>query len=115
MERQLSLLLVGSTFNRINVADIKSLMIAVPPRSEQDSIASFLDTALLEAEEATRIAEREIALLNEYCTHLIADISPAQICHRDPGALRVQESHDPHTATKEPEPHHEHTFALQLR
>ena len=58
MERQLSFLLIGSTFNRINVADIKSLIVVVPSRVEQDSIATFLDTAMFEAKQADRKSTR---------------------------------------------------------
>ena len=86
MERQLALLLVGSTFNRINVADIKSLIIAVPSRAEQDGIASFLDDSLVEAEQATSNAKNETALLNEYRTSLIADVVTGKLDVRDAAA-----------------------------
>ena len=43
MTHQLKLVLVGSTFNRINVEDIKALLILVPPIAEQGGIASFLE------------------------------------------------------------------------
>ena len=74
MSDQLALILVGSTFNRINVADIKALLIAVPPVSEQDRIAAVLDDELSKIDVAIDICRREQALLHEYRTRLIADV-----------------------------------------
>jgi len=40
---QLAILLIGSTFKRVNVEEIRNLMIPIPPSREQAAIASFLD------------------------------------------------------------------------
>jgi len=74
MSNQLALILIGSTFNRINVAEVKSLLIAVPPRPEQDRIAGFLDEELREIDTAMEIYRREQAVVREYRTRLIADV-----------------------------------------
>ena len=74
MSDQLALVLVGSTFNRINVADIKALLIAVPPVSERSRIAAFLDHELSKIDAAIRICDREQDLLREFRTRLIADV-----------------------------------------
>ncbi len=74
MERQLASLLVGSTFDRINVADIKSLIVAVPPHSEQTAIADHLDRELQRNSAAVDSARRQIALLREYRARIIADV-----------------------------------------
>ena len=74
MSDQLALILIGSTFNRINVADIKALLIAVPPVSEQDRIAAFLDDELSKIDVAIGTCRREQALLHEYRTRLITDV-----------------------------------------
>ena len=74
MQQQLSLVLIGSTFNRINVSEIKSLLIAVPPRDEQDAIASDLDSKVASFENPIGVARDEISLLREYRTRLIADV-----------------------------------------
>ena len=42
MRQQLNILLVGATIQRVNMADIRSLTLLVPPRQEQDQIAAFL-------------------------------------------------------------------------
>ena len=74
MKRQLDLLLVGSTFKRINVSDIKALTIPVPSRAEQDSICAYLDSELSRFEVVTSRIAREIDLLREYRTRLIAEV-----------------------------------------
>lgn len=74
MQSQLALLLVGSTFKRINVADVKALGVVIPPRREQDEIVSHLDAQVLAFDSPIRATEREIAMLREYRTRLIADV-----------------------------------------
>ncbi len=74
MRRQLDLLLVGSTFKRINFSDIKALTIPVPPRAEQDLICAYLDSELSRFEVVTGRIAREIDLLREYRTRLIAEV-----------------------------------------
>ena len=86
MSDQLALILVGSTFNRINVADIKGLLIAVPSESEQDQIASFLDDELSKIDAAIRICHREPALLREFRTRLIADVVTGRLNVREAAA-----------------------------
>lgn len=74
MARQLALLQIGSTFNRINVADIKGLMVVVPPFEAQDAIANRLDERLESINNATEKVHQEITLLRECRARLIADV-----------------------------------------
>jgi type I restriction enzyme, S subunit len=86
MKHQLELILVGSTFKRINVADIKSLRVLVPPRDEQDSICRFLDSELASYDAVLDCSEREIAILREYRARLAADVVTGKLDVR--GAAR---------------------------
>ncbi len=86
MSDQLALILVGSTFNRINVADIKALLIAVPPVPEQDRIATFLDDAQSKLAVAIGNCRREQALLREYRTRLLADVVTGKLDVREAAA-----------------------------
>ena len=86
MSDQLALILVGSTFNRINVADIKALLITVPPVSEQDRIAAFLDNAQNKLTVAIGNCRGEQALLHEYRTRLIADVVTGKLDVREAAA-----------------------------
>ncbi len=83
MQHQLALLLVGSTFNRINVSDIKALVIVVPPRREQDSIVEFLDNEIGETTRVQTIAKNEMSFWREYRTRLIADVVTGKLDVRD--------------------------------
>jgi type I restriction enzyme, S subunit len=74
MAGQLAALMVGSTFDRINVEELKGLLIVVPPRSEQDEIVSHLDESLVGVDEAIGCLQREISLLREYNAWLICDV-----------------------------------------
>ena len=86
MSDQLALLLVGSTFNRINVANIKALSIVVPPLSEQDGIAALFDDELSKIDVAIGTCRKEQALLHEYRTRLIADVVTGNLDVREAAA-----------------------------
>ena len=90
MSDQLALILVGSTFNRINVADIKALMIAAPPVTEQDRIAAFLDDEQSKIAVATGNCRKEQALLYEYRTRLIADVVTGKLDVREAAAVLLE-------------------------
>lgn len=79
MKQQLAKVLVGSTFNRINVSEIKSLLVVLPPRDEQDSIAEYLDTELGDFHRPLENAQREIDLIREYRTRLIVDVVTGKV------------------------------------
>ena len=74
MKRQLQNVLVGSTFDRINVAEVKNLTIAVPPRREQDEIVEHLDRTFAEIDAAIRSARRELVLVREFRERLVSDV-----------------------------------------
>ncbi len=86
MQQQLSLVLIGSTFHRINVSEIKSLLVAVPPRNEQDLIVSSLDASLSKLDKPIELAQKEISLLREYRTRLIADVVTGKLDVREAAA-----------------------------
>ena len=86
MTSQLALIHVGSTFERINVADIKDLLIVVPPRTEQEAIVELLDKQLLDIEWIVENALNEISLLREYRTRLIADVVTGKLDVREAAA-----------------------------
>jgi len=86
MRIQLAALMVGSTFDRINVADVKALLVAVPPRHDQDAITAYLDQALHGIDCATDSMRTEIALLREYRTRLIADVVTGKLDVREAAA-----------------------------
>lgn len=53
--------------------------LAIPPRSEQDAIAEFVDTKFCKINSLIEELEAEIAYLKEYKQRLIADAVTGQI------------------------------------
>lgn len=94
MAHQLELLLVGSTFKRINISEIKALTVLVPPKKEQDGICEFLDSELAIYDTADRRTEREISLLREYRTRLIADVVTGKLDVREAAMKLPEEPED---------------------
>jgi len=76
---QVELACIGSTFKRINVGQIRELVITVPPGREQDTIAVALDTICLDLKSTSRRIERQMLLLHEYRQALITAAVTGQI------------------------------------
>ena len=64
----------GITVMHIYKDQLKRLALAIPPLPEQVAIASFVNRVNSEIDEAIKAAQREISLLIEYRTRLIADV-----------------------------------------
>jgi type I restriction enzyme, S subunit len=65
---------VGATVRGINIRDLKRIQIVVPPTGEQAGIAHHLKEATGSTVAALDRAHREILLLREYRTRLVADV-----------------------------------------
>ncbi len=65
---------------------IRNLQLPVPPRAEQDSIAGFIAKETSQIEQAVGTAQREIDLIREYRTRLIADVVTGQLDVREAAA-----------------------------
>lgn len=68
---------------------IQSVRLPLPPLSEQTTIVEFLDHATAEADVAIARARRQIELLEEYRTRLIADVVTGQIDVRNFSAADI--------------------------
>jgi type I restriction enzyme, S subunit len=95
MARQLALLKVGSTFDRINVAEVKSLVVVIPPPEEQHVIARALDDSLAASERAIGRVRSEQDLLREFRTRLIADVMTGKLDVREAAARLPEETEQP--------------------
>jgi type I restriction enzyme S subunit len=95
MAQQLSQGLIGSTFNRINVVDIKALVVLVPPRQEQDAIAEFLDSTLSKTSEMIGLIKQEISIMQEYRIRLMADVVTGKLDVRQAAAELPTEVEEP--------------------
>lgn len=79
MRAQLELILVGSTFRRINVEDVRALTILVPPLAEQERVVESIRAEATPMMLAAEKAQREIALLQEFRTRVVADVVSGQV------------------------------------
>lgn len=79
MREQLELLLVGSTFRRINVEDVRNLTIVVPPVDEQLGMVRVIAEMSAPSAQAIEKTRHEIALLQEFRTRLVADVVTGQV------------------------------------
>jgi type I restriction enzyme S subunit len=87
----------GVTRYGLSHAAIKSVWLPAPPLAEQAAIARFLDERTGSLTEAIQRARREIALLREFRTRLIADVVTGKLDVREAAARLPDE-------VKEPEP-----------
>jgi type I restriction enzyme S subunit len=92
---QLAWLMVGSTFDRINVSEVKGLIIAVPPRAEQDAISGYLDESLRGIHKDIEGCLRGISLLREYRTRFISDVVTGKLDVREAAAHLPEETGEP--------------------
>lgn len=81
--QQLANLMIGSTFKRINVEEIRSFIVPSPPESEQAEIARFLESEVAKFDTLTAEAQRAIDLLQERRTALISAAVTGQIDVRE--------------------------------
>ncbi len=68
-----------ATIAHFTVEKFDSLMIPVPPLPEQTAIVAYLDKATADIDAAIDRARREIELLGEYRTRLIADVVTGKV------------------------------------
>jgi type I restriction enzyme S subunit len=70
----------------------KDIMFAIPPANEQRQIVSYLDEVTAQLAAVADTAQREIALLHEYRTRLIADVVTGKLDVREAAARLPDES-----------------------
>ena len=94
----------GGTKQGLGLNDVKSIFVPVPPRDEQQAICSELDRRLAKVQTAIARAEREIELIREYRTRLVADVVTGQLDVRAAAANLPTEIQVPEAAmVTEPE------------
>ena len=81
---QLAIMMIGSTFKRINVEEIRSFIVPLPPKGEQAEICVFIEAQTAKFDTLTAEAQRAIDLLQERRTALISAAVTGQIDVRQP-------------------------------
>ena len=87
LEHGLRLASTGSTYDAVSVGDVGNQPLLVPPLAEQAAIAAYLDKQTAAIDAAITRARREIELLSEYRTRLIADVVTGQVDVREAAEL----------------------------
>ena len=75
-------------------SQLKYMRLALPPVAEQSAIAEYLDKATTDVEAATARARRQIQLVQEYRTKLIADVVTGKLDVRVAPAQLPDEADD---------------------
>jgi len=85
----------GFTVVHIYGGELKRLALPLPPLPEQAAIVTYLDEATASFERAIASARREIDLLREYRTRLIADVVTGKLDVREAAARLPDEVEEP--------------------
>lgn len=99
-----------TTIPIINQEETKNLPVILPKLREQESIVDYIKRKNSEIDSAILRAEREIELIREYRTRLIADVVTGKVDVRDipveesPDSIDIEkpEEFDPSLETAEP-------------
>ncbi len=82
-QHQLQCRATGSTAEGIKASKLPQLRMLAPPVKEQYQIVSWIHDKTAEMEAGIRNVTREIDLVREYCTRLIADVVTGKVDVRD--------------------------------
>ncbi|MDD3916582.1 MAG: restriction endonuclease subunit S [Eubacteriales bacterium] len=85
VQNQIVSTMVGATIRRINVNQIKNLLVVKPPRVEQELIGQFLDCETAKIDTVTNTINQQIERLQEYRTALISAAVTGKIDVRGEG------------------------------
>jgi type I restriction enzyme S subunit len=86
-----TLSMYGGTKQGLSLGDVKNYVVLLPPREIQDEIADWIDRATSQISDSISAVEREIALLREYRTRLIAGVVTGKLDVRAAAASLPEE------------------------
>ena len=86
---------IGATITGVNIRDLKRVVLPIPPTDEQVAIVDYLEAATADIQAAIDHANREIELLLEYRTRLIADVVTGKLDVREAVASLPEEPDEP--------------------
>ena len=86
IQRQIRIELGGASREGLTLDSIRRFVILLPPRPEQDRLAGYVSKAVSAATEGSQRIRRQIELIKEYRTRLIADVVTGKLDVRDAAA-----------------------------
>lgn len=90
-----TLCMYGGTKQGLSLDDVKNHVVLLPPRPEQDLLVQHIESEAHATDLAIRTAHREISLLREYRTRLIADVITGKLDVREAAARLPDETEEP--------------------
>lgn len=84
----------GSTVGHLRLGQVYALPILWCPLEEQRAIVKYVEEATQEIDRAREVAQREIALLHEYRTRLITDVTTGKLDVREAAAHLLEEAEE---------------------
>ncbi len=88
---------IGATMESLKTADLKGIPLLLPPVEEQDKIVALVDRQCLTLNAAADLARREIDLIREYRTRLVADVVTGKLDVRAAAERLGDEDTDEHS------------------
>lgn len=82
----------GAAQPKLTQDRLMGIAIAVPPRDEQDQIATYISSSTRHLSQVIARAQREVKLLNEYRERLISDVVTGKLDVREAAARLPQET-----------------------
>jgi type I restriction enzyme S subunit len=92
---------IGATSPHVNVEQIKNFLLILPPPGEQEEISAWISRRTVSLDAAIARAHREIDLLREYRTSLIAEVVTGRLDVRE-AAARLPDHIEQVEVTEEP-------------
>lgn len=89
------LCMYGGTKQGLSLDDVKNYVVLLPSRNEQDALVKWIESESESADRAISSAQREISLLREYRTRLIADVVTGKLDVRAAAAKLPEEADEP--------------------
>lgn len=84
----------GGTKQGLNLDDVGNYVVLLPPLDEQERLVGWIESSSSGVDAGIRSTEREIALLQEYRTRLIADVVTGKIDVREAAARLPDETEE---------------------
>jgi type I restriction enzyme, S subunit len=84
---------MGATAPHVNISTIRNYFLALPKKQEQEAIVAHVESETKPTDVAISRLEREIELLREYRTRLVADVVTGKLDVREAAARMPDEAH----------------------
>jgi type I restriction enzyme S subunit len=89
------LCMYGGTKQGLSLDDVKNYLVLLPPDHEQEELVSWIESATESVDQTMARAYREISLVREYRTRLIADVVSGKLDVREAAARLPDEVEEP--------------------